>query len=125
MGQQYASLHAHNHVQGLAFNNTPCYQLISCNYYFCKRNFLGNKVMEPIICLLFICLPDNIGEQGFTSFSTVYVYYVQLMVLRSVVVRHGQTWVILSNNHTFHPHTIKSRCTTDTLKEIGGTHVLQ
>ena len=31
--------------------------------------FLEDKVMEPIICLIFICLQDNIGEQGFSFFA--------------------------------------------------------
>ena len=30
--------------------------------------FLENKVMQPIICLIFICLQDNICDQGFPSF---------------------------------------------------------
>ena len=33
--------------------------------FLLERLFLENKVMQPIICLIFIYLPDDIGEQGF------------------------------------------------------------
>ena len=37
--------------------------------FLLEELFPKNKVMEPIICLIFICLSDNIDEQGFNFFA--------------------------------------------------------
>ena len=36
--------------------------------FLLEELFLENKTMEPIIYLIFICLQENIGEQGFSFF---------------------------------------------------------
>ena len=45
-------------------------------WFLLEELFLEDKVMEPIKCLAFICLQDDIGEQGVSFFpkNQIWVY---------------------------------------------------
>ena len=64
----------HKFMHTFLYNDQPLtHTMILVNYLF-RLLFLPEelcsekKIKETIICLIFICLQENIGEQGFTFF---------------------------------------------------------
>ena len=58
-------------MQTFMYNNWPYHvtSIVLATIIVATQTFSKDKVMEPIISLISICLQDNIGEQGITFFD--------------------------------------------------------
>ena len=60
-------------------------------WFLLEELFLEDKVMEPIKCLAFICLQDDIGEQGVSFFPKnqilVYISQYPLKIIWHLLMR--------------------------------------